>query len=90
MDHPRHRFGPLGLVSTLGLKLGGGGGGGGGGGTRTSLWAKFLDEAFSAGPMEGANPFQGPFPRPVLWAYGLLLFLGTISYPPALCRSELG
>ena len=34
-DYPRHKFGPLGLVSTLGSL----------GGTRTSLWAEFPGEA---------------------------------------------
>ena len=37
MNYPRHQFGPSGIVSTLGLSLGG---------TRTSLWAKFPGEAF--------------------------------------------
>ena len=36
-DYPRHQFGPLGLVSTLGPILRG---------TKTSLWAKFPGEAF--------------------------------------------
>ena len=55
-DYPRYQFGPLGLVSTMGSRLGG---------NQDIIMGRVPPRGSSAGPMEDASPFQGPFPGPV-------------------------
>ena len=48
-DYPHHQFDPLGLVSTLGSRLGG---------TKTSLWAEFPSETLLSAPWRMSTHFK--------------------------------
>ena len=64
-DYPRHQFGQLGLVSTLGSSLGG---------TRTSLWVEFPGEAFLKPPWRMPARFKARSLGLCSWPVGCFYF----------------